>query len=58
MLAAEAGQPIDAFGERVLQGLVHADIEIRDGIPVMIEEEARQLSEEEAEQLKDASGRC
>lgn len=31
---------------------------IRDGIPVMIEEEARQLSEEEAEQLKDASGRC
>jgi hypothetical protein len=33
-LAAEAGQPIDDFVERVLQGLVDADIEIRDGIPV------------------------
>ena len=33
-LAAEAGQPIDAFVERVLQGLVDADIELRDGIPV------------------------
>ena len=33
-LAAEAGQPVDAFVERVLQGLVDADIEIRDGIPV------------------------
>lgn len=31
---------------------------IRDGIPVMIEEEARQLSEDEAERLKDAAGRC
>jgi hypothetical protein len=34
VLAAEAGQPVDAFVERVLQGLVDADIEIRDGIPV------------------------
>ena len=33
-LAAEAGQPIDAFVQRVLQGLVDADIELRDGIPV------------------------
>ena len=33
-LAAEAGQPVDVFVERVLQGLVDADIEIRDGIPV------------------------
>ena len=33
-LAAEAGQPIDTFVERVLQGLVDADIELRDGIPV------------------------
>ncbi|MBI3048948.1 MAG: ribbon-helix-helix protein, CopG family [Acidobacteria bacterium] len=33
-LAADAGQPIDAFVERVLQGLVDADIELRDGIPV------------------------
>ena len=33
-LAAEAGQPIDAFVERVLRGLVDADIELRDGIPV------------------------
>ncbi len=33
-LAAEAGQPVDAFVEHVLQGLVDADIEIRDGIPV------------------------
>ena len=33
-LAAEAGQPIDAFVERVLQGLVDADLELRDGIPV------------------------
>lgn len=33
-LAAEAGQPMDAFVERVLQGLVDADIELRDGIPV------------------------
>ncbi len=34
VLAAEAGQPVDAFVERVLQGLVDADIEIRDGVPV------------------------
>ena len=34
VLAAEAGQPVDAFVENVLQGLVDADIEIRDGIPV------------------------
>lgn len=33
-LAAEAGQPIDTFVERLLQGLVDADIELRDGIPV------------------------
>ena len=33
-LAAEAGLPIDTFVERVLQGLVDADIELRDGIPV------------------------
>lgn len=33
-LAADAGQPIDAFVGRVLQGLVDADIELRDGIPV------------------------
>lgn len=34
VLAAEVGQPVDAFVERVLQGLVDADVEIRDGIPV------------------------
>ena len=34
VLAAEAGQPVDAFVEHMLQGLVDADIEIRDGIPV------------------------
>ena len=34
VLAAEAGQPVDVFVEGVLQGLVDADIEIRDGIPV------------------------
>ena len=33
-LAAKAGQPIDAFVERLLQGLVDADIDLRDGIPV------------------------
>jgi hypothetical protein len=33
-LAAEAGQPVHAFVEHMLQGLVDADIEIRDGIPV------------------------
>lgn len=33
-LAAEAGLPINTFVERVLQGLVDADIELRDGIPV------------------------
>jgi hypothetical protein len=33
-LAAGAGLPIDTFVERVLQGLVDADIELRDGIPV------------------------
>jgi 2-hydroxychromene-2-carboxylate isomerase len=33
-LAAEAGQPVEAFVECVLQGLVDADIELRDGIPV------------------------
>jgi hypothetical protein len=27
VLAAEAGQPVDAFFERVLQGLADADIE-------------------------------
>ena len=34
VLAGEVGQPVDTFVERVLQGLVDADIEIRDGIPV------------------------
>ena len=34
VLAAEAGRPVDAFVERVLQGLGDADIETRDGIPV------------------------
>jgi len=33
-LAAEAGQPIDTFIERVLQEVVDADIDLRDGIPV------------------------
>ena len=33
-LAAEAGLPIDTFVERVLQGLIDADIELRDGIPL------------------------
>ena len=34
VLAAEAGLPVSQFVERLLQGLVDADIEIRDGIPV------------------------
>jgi hypothetical protein len=34
VLAAEVDQPVDVFVERVLQGLVGVDIEIRDGIPV------------------------
>lgn len=34
-LAAEAGQPVDAFVEDLLQGLVDADIELRDGIPIL-----------------------
>jgi hypothetical protein len=34
VLAAEAAQPVETFVERVLQGLVDADIELRDGIPV------------------------
>jgi hypothetical protein len=34
VLAAQAGQPVEAFVERVLQGLIDADIEIKDGIPV------------------------
>lgn len=33
-LAAEAGQPVDVFIEHLLQGLVDADIELRDGIPL------------------------
>lgn len=33
-LAAKAGRPMDAFVEWVLEGLVDADIELRDGIPV------------------------
>jgi hypothetical protein len=33
-LAAEAGLPVSQFVGRLLQGLVDADIEIRDGIPV------------------------
>ena len=33
-LAAEAGQPVDRFVERLLQGLVDADVELKDGIPV------------------------
>jgi hypothetical protein len=32
-LAAQVGQPVDEFVERLLQGLIDADIEIRDGIP-------------------------
>lgn len=34
-LAAQVGQPVDEFVERLLQGLVDADIEIRDGIPLL-----------------------
>ena len=34
MLWAEVGLPVDAFVERLLQGLVDAEIEIRDGIPL------------------------
>jgi len=34
VLAAQAGQPVEEFIERLLQGLVDADIEIRDGIPL------------------------
>jgi len=33
MLAARAGQTIDAFVERLLEGLVDADTEFCDGIP-------------------------
>lgn len=33
-LAAEAGPSIDALVERLLKGLVDANIELRDGIPV------------------------
>ncbi|MGH9331645.1 MAG: hypothetical protein ACRD09_14495 [Vicinamibacterales bacterium] len=33
-LAAQVGQSVDEFVERLLQGLVDADIEIRDGIPL------------------------
>jgi hypothetical protein len=33
-LAAQVGQPVDEFVEHLLQGLVDADIEIRDGIPL------------------------
>ena len=34
VLAAEVGEPVDVFVERLLQGLVDADIEIRDGLPI------------------------
>jgi hypothetical protein len=34
VLAAEVGRPVDDFVEQLLQGLVDADIELRDGIPV------------------------
>ena len=34
VLAREIGQPVDSFVEHVLQGLVDADIELQDGIPV------------------------
>jgi hypothetical protein len=33
-LAAEVHLPVETFAERLLQGLVDADIEIRDGIPL------------------------
>jgi hypothetical protein len=33
-LAAQTGQSVDALVDGVLQGLVDADVEIRDGIPV------------------------
>ena len=33
-LAAETGQPVETFVEHVLQGLVDADVELRDGISV------------------------
>lgn len=33
-LAADAGEPVETFVERMLQGLADADIELRDGIPL------------------------
>ena len=52
VLAAEAGQPVDAFVERVLQGLVDADIEIRDGIPVFrMPPDAPTLTSEDVDRL-------
>jgi hypothetical protein len=33
-LAAEVGLPVETFVQRLLEGLVEADIEIRDGIPL------------------------
>ena len=35
VLAAEDGQPVDIFVQRLLQGLADADIDLRDGIPVL-----------------------
>jgi hypothetical protein len=34
VLAAEDGQPVDVFVQRLLQGLADADIDLRDGVPV------------------------
>jgi hypothetical protein len=33
-LAAEAGQTVDEFVERLLRGLVDSDVHIEDGLPI------------------------
>ena len=51
-LAAKAGRPMDAFVGWVLQGLVDADIELHDGIPVFrMPHEAPVLTSAEVDRL-------
>jgi hypothetical protein len=51
-LAAQTGQSVDAFAERVLQELVAADVDIRDGIPVFrMPAEAQVLTSAEVDRL-------
>ena len=58
-LAAKAGQPINTFVERVLQGLVDADFELRDGIPMFrMPPDAPVLTSADVDRLLHGDAQC